>query len=249
MQLFGSTRSSVQRDHALLTPDSHIITPLPGWTETDGILLISPQMGTARFSQYLALMAQGATAGPPLSGVERFVWVLDGSVDLEIQSATTELTPGGYAFLPADTDYSLSAPQASRVHTYERRYLPLPGTPPPDVLIGHEEEVEPVELMGDPDVLVRTLLPTDPAFDMAVNIMAFHPGGTLPMVEIHVMEHGLLMLDGQGIYRLGEHWYPVQQGDVIWMEAYCPQWFTAVGKSTARYLLYKDMNRDPLAMV
>jgi glyoxylate utilization-related uncharacterized protein len=29
------------------------------------------------------------------------------------------------------------------------------------------------------------------------------------MVEIHFMEHGLLMLEGGGIYRLNQHWYPV----------------------------------------
>ena len=51
---------------------------------------------------------------------------------------------------------------------------------------------------------MRALLPDDPAFDFAVNTMTFQPGATLPMVEIHVMEHGLLMLAGGGIYRLGE---------------------------------------------
>ena len=56
---------------------------------------------------------------------------------------------------------------------------------------------------------VRALLPDDPAFDFAVNTMTFQPGAALPMVEIHVMEHGLLMLEGGGIYRLGDHWYPV----------------------------------------
>jgi (S)-ureidoglycine aminohydrolase len=65
-------------------------------------------------------------------------------------------------------------------------------------------------------------------------------------VEVHVMEHGLVMLDGMGVYRLGEDWYPVQEGDVIWMASYCPQWFVAMGKTPARYLYYKDVNRDPL---
>jgi (S)-ureidoglycine aminohydrolase len=60
------------------------------------------------------------------------------------------------------------------------------------------------------------------------------------------MEHGLLLLDGQGIYRLGERWYPIQAGDAIWMGPYCPQWFAAIGKNPARYLYYKDVNRDPL---
>ena len=68
----------------------------------------------------------------------------------------------------------------------------------------------------------------------------------LPLVEVHVMEHGLLMLDGKGVYRLGDDWYPVRQGDVIWIAPYCPQWFVAMGKGPARYLYYKDINRDPL---
>ena len=59
------------------------------------------------------------------------------------------------------------------------------------------------------------------------------------------MEHGLLMLEGGGIYRLGDDWYPVQAGDVIWMAPYCPQWFGALGKPPAKYLIYKDWNRPP----
>ena len=42
------------------------------------------------------------------------------------------------------------------------------------------------------------------------------------MVEIHVMEHGLLMLEGGGIYRLGDSWYPVEAGDFIWMAPLLP---------------------------
>ena len=80
---------------------------------------------------------------------------------------------------------------------------------------------------------------------MAVNTMTFQPGASLSMVEIHVMEHGLMMLEGGGIYRLGEHWYPVQEGDFIWMAPYCPQWFGALGKVPAKYLIYKDWNRHP----
>ena len=55
-------------------------------------------------------------------------------------------------------------------------------------------------------------MPDDPAFDFRVNTMTYQPGAALPMVEIHVMEHGLLMLEGGGIYRLGDSWYPVDGG-------------------------------------
>ena len=39
----------------------------------------------------------------------------------------------------------------------------------------------------------------------------FSPGRRCPLVEVHVMEHGLLMLEGQGVYRLGDDWYPVRR--------------------------------------
>ena len=59
---------------------------------------------------------------------------------------------------------------------------------------------------------MRALLPDGPEFDLAVNTMAYAPGAALSQVEIHVMEHGLLMLEGGGIYRLGDAWYPVAGG-------------------------------------
>ena len=87
--------------------------------------------------------------------------------------------------------------------------------------------------MGDPDLRLQVLLPVEPAFDLAMNVFTYQPGGTLPQVEIHLMEHGLLMLDGAGVYRLGDDYHPVQAGDIIWMAPYCPQWFVAMGKQPA----------------
>jgi (S)-ureidoglycine aminohydrolase len=113
--------------------------------------------------------------------------------------------------------------------------------------VGCEGQIEPRALMGDPWLEVRTLVPEDPAFDFAVNTMTFQPGAALSIVEMHVMEHGLLMLSGAGIYRLGDDWHPVTAGDFIWMGPYCPQWFGAIGKTPAKYLIYKDWNRHPLA--
>ena len=50
---------------------------------------------------------------------------------------------------------------------------------------------------------MKCLLPDDMSFDFAVNTMVYQPGAALSMVEMHVMEHGLIMLEGGGIYRLG----------------------------------------------
>jgi (S)-ureidoglycine aminohydrolase len=102
--------------------------------------------------------------------------------------------------------------------------------------------------MADESLRVRSLMPDLPAYDFAVNTMTYDPGAALSIVEVHVMEHGLLMLEGGGIYRLGDSWYPVEAGDFIWMAAYCPQWFGALGKHPAKYLIYKDWRRHPLAI-
>lgn len=114
------------------------------------------------------------------------------------------------------------------------------------MVLGNEADVSATPFMGDDGAMLKLLLPDTPAFDMAVNIFTFQPGTTLPMVETHIMEHGLLMLQGGGIYRLNNDWHPVQHGDVIWMAAYCPQWFVATGKMPARYIYYKDVNRNPM---
>jgi (S)-ureidoglycine aminohydrolase len=246
VELFGMTRSRLRRSHALIAPDSFVTCDLPGWTRAEGIILIAPRMG-ARFTQYLALMEPGGTAGPAPAGVERVIYVLEGQVASALPgSSERSLGPGGFAYCPPDAQVELRATAPSRLHVFEKRYANLPGTPVPGPLCGDERDVEAAPFMGDPDAMLKVLLPRDPQFDLAVNVFTFQPGTTLPLVEVHVMEHGLLMLEGQGVYRLGDDWYPVQQGDVIWMAPFCPQWFVAMGNEPARYLYFKDVNRDPM---
>ena len=122
----------------------------------------------------------------------------------------------------------------------------MPGIAKPAALVGHARDVKGQPFLGNEDARLQVLLPDQPAFDMAVNIFTYQPGATLPFVETHIMEHGMLILSGQGIYRLDNDWYPVKAGDVIWLGAYCPQWFVAMGKTPASYIYYKDVNRDPM---
>jgi (S)-ureidoglycine aminohydrolase len=245
MNPFGFMRSHIARNYALITPESHVQAALPGWIQTSGIIVISPRMG-ARFSQYFALMQPGGRAGAPLPGVERFFFVEEGKIQLSLDGGKAELGAGGYGYLPAELPHTVSAEESSRLTIFERRYHPLPDVAPPGPIIGREQEVSGDAFMGDPAAMLKILLPTTPEFDMAVNLFTFTPGAALPLVEVHVMEHGVLLLQGKGIYRLDDAWYPVQAGDVVWMAPYCPQWFTAVGKVPARYLYYKDVGRDPL---
>lgn len=246
MDVFGTTRSRVTAQHALITPDAWVWQDLPGWRGAKGVVHISPQMG-ARFAQTsVALEPGGFTAGAA-DGVERVVWVRAGQVSLKLPGgASYKLEAEGFAYLPPDRPHELKAIAASNLVVFEKRYQKA-AFELPDAVVGKTTDVQGAPFMGDSAARLQTLLPTDERFDLAVNVFTYDPGATLPQVEIHVMEHGLVMLDGMGVYRLGESWYPVSQDDIIWMAAYCPQWFVAMGKTPARYLYYKDVNRDPLA--
>ena len=157
------------------------------------------------------------------------------------------LAPGGFAYLPQGAEHTVRAVSRSRAAVIEKPYESLDAEEQiPEIVVGNEAVIPAVALMGDDSLRVRSLMPDGPAYDFAVNTMTYDPGAALSMVEIHVMEHGLLMLEGGGIYKLGDSWYPVEAGDFIWMGPWCPQWFGALGKRPAKYLIYKDWRRHPL---
>jgi (S)-ureidoglycine aminohydrolase len=240
----GLTRSSRKLDHLLQTPNTFIRTPLPGATCVEFVVHAAPQLG-ARFTQMTAEFQPEGTLGP--APAQRFVYVLEGQLELKAGGKEFTLGAGGFAFLPQGATHTVRAVGVARAAVIEKPYERLAGDgEAAQIAVGDEASIAPTALMGDEALRVRSLMPDGPAYDFAVNTMTYDPGAALGMVEIHVMEHGLLMLEGGGIYRLGDAWYPVEAGDFIWMAPYCPQWFGALGKRPAKYLIYKDWRRHPL---
>jgi (S)-ureidoglycine aminohydrolase len=239
----GNTRSDRQPTHLLQTPDTFVGSPLPGFDSVTVIVHTAPAIGAA-FTQYTAEFEPEGSLGPAHG--QRFLYVLEGAVSVVLDGKSHSLSPGGYAHIPANQQHTVKASTKSRVTVIEKPAISLLNEAPAPAIFAQEDALVSQPLLGDSALQVKQLLPTMPGLDYAVNTLSFEPGASLPLVEIHVMEHGLLMLEGSGIYRLANHWYPVQKGDFIWMAPYCPQWFGALGKTPAKYLLYKDWNRHPL---
>ncbi len=244
MHKLGHTRSTNQRDHLLHTPDTFVRTVLPGMELATAVVHISPAGGAA-FTQYTAELEPGGKLGPTSN--QRFIYALEGAADLATDASFHTLIPGGFAYIPEDAAHTVTAQQSTRLVVIEKPYETLASASAPETVVGHEDKTLSVPLNDDHDLQVRSLIPGSPSFDFAVNTMTYQPGAALSMVEVHIMEHGLLMLEGGGIYRLGDNWYPVTAGDFIWMGPYCAQWFGAIGKRPAKYLIYKDWNRNPLS--
>jgi (S)-ureidoglycine aminohydrolase len=239
----GRTRSSQQPNHLLLTADTFVRTTLPGMKACAAVVHAGPALG-ARFTEYTAEFEAGGELGS--TPAQRFFFVMEGGVKLEAGGKSSQLAARGYAFLPAGLPHRVTATKASRVAVIEKVYQALDSVAPPQLIVSSEDAVA-SHALDDPSLQVKCLLPDEMSYDFAVNTMVYQPGSSLSMVEMHVMEHGLIMLEGGGIYRLGDAWYPVTAGDFIWMGPWCPQWFGAIGKAPAKYLIYKDWNRHPLA--
>jgi (S)-ureidoglycine aminohydrolase len=240
----GETRSAQRHNHLLLTGDTFVRTALPGMKNCAAVVHAGPAMG-AKFTQYTAEFEFSGELGE--TPAQRLIYVVDGHLTIEVEGRKHELKKHGYVYLPEATSHHVSAASVTRAAVIEKRYQSLASVERPAPIVSSENSIANHPLNDDPDLQVKCLLPDTMSFDFAVNTMVYQPGAALSMVEMHVMEHGLLMLEGGGIYRLGDSWYPVTAGDFIWMAPWCPQWFGAIGKKPAKYLIYKDWNRHPLS--
>jgi (S)-ureidoglycine aminohydrolase len=160
-----------------------------------------------------------------------------------------QLSAGQFVYVPIEKEYTFNNVKAeTQIATFHKVYENLEGYNVPDVIFGNAAKVPGHSYLRDDALRLQVLLPDDFSFDMAVNIYTYDPGGNLPMVETHIMEHGLLYLQWQGFYMLDHEWYPIKKGDSIWMGPYCQQWFTAIGKEPAVYIYYKNVNRFPTTL-
>lgn len=237
------SRAVVRRNYAILPPEGMATSVLPDWRNTVTRVLAAPAMG-ARFVQYLLEVAPGGGSEQTMrDDVQMFVYVLEGQAELTLNGKSHKLGAGGFAYGKPGTKFALRATSALRLLWLKKVYVPFGHARPAD-LVGSDDAVRAETYMGIEGLLLKTLLPADLAFDMAMNVFTFPPGYSLPMIETHVMEHGLYFLQGQGLYYLGDTWTEVRAGDFIWMGPYVPQSFYATSSTPSRYIYYKDVHRD-----
>jgi (S)-ureidoglycine aminohydrolase len=240
--LHGRTR--VRRRYALMPLDGFPTSRLPQWRAAEARVLAAPALG-ANFAQYkIDLAPGGGTSQEPDGTTETFIYVLGGELTLIIDQRREVLTAGGYALLPCAAPLDADAPGGASLLVLRKRYQTAPGIEPQRPVIGHQSSVRGEAYLGNQHARLQVLIPDELPYDLAINIFTFDPGHCLPYVETHVMEHGLLFLEGKGVYYLDDEWMEVRAGDFIWMAPFCPQTFYATGDVPARYIYYKNVNRD-----
>lgn len=238
------------------TQQDIVTSNLPFWDKTRLWVLARPLTGFAEtFSQYLMEVSPGGGSERPEEDpeAEAVLFLMEGALELVLDGHAHSLAPGGYAFIAPGTDWTVRNHGAdhARFMWIRKRYQHVEGIEKPEPFVTNEQDIDPTPM---PDTegrwaTTRFVDPQDVRHDMHVTVVTFLPGGIIPFAETHVMEHGLYVLEGQAVYRLNEDWVEVQEGDFMWLRAFCPQACYAGGPKPFRYLLYKDVNRHaPLSL-
>ncbi|MCQ2507569.1 MAG: (S)-ureidoglycine aminohydrolase [Dorea sp.] len=239
------TRSVIKKNNwVLLEPDGIVKNVVPGYENCDVTILGSPAMG-ASFADYLVTVNEGGkNTGIGGEGIESFLYVMSGTVTVKNDDTEVELTEGGYIYSPAGNNITFEG-NAAKLYVYRRRYEALAGYDVPSTVIGNVNEMEWIEYEGMSNCHIKDLLPKDLRFDMNMHILKFKLGASHGYIETHIQEHGMLFLSGKGVYRLDDEWVPCQEGDYVFLDAYCPQACYAVGdEGDFSYIYSKDCNRD-----
>lgn len=223
---------------------------LPFWDKTRLWVISRPLSGFAEtFSQYIMEVAPGGGSDRPEPDpqAQAVLFVTAGEISLSLAGTTYTLAPGGYAYIPPATEWTLRSTGAepARFHWIRKAYEKVEGLDTPPAFVSSDQEIDPISMPGTEGqwATTRFVEPTDLRHDMHVNIVTLQPGAVIPFAETHVMEHGLYVLEGKAVYRLNQDWVEVEAGDYMWLRAFCPQACYAGGPGPFRYLLYKDVNR------
>lgn len=246
IQSLVHARTRVSSRYALMPLEGFPSSRLPSFPDATNVrVLASPQLG-AQFVQYLIDLPAGGAGGFDADpALETFYYVLSGSGRSADGVEKREgLRAGSFGLLPPGQRLSLVSESAMQLLVVRKRYEPAPGLELFGPLHGHEADVAQTTWADDEGALLQTLIPDELKYDLAMNIFTFAPGHGLPVVETHVMEHGALILQGKGVYYLDGTWMEVEQDDFIWMGSYCPQSFYAAGTVPAKYIYYKNVNRE-----
>ena len=229
-----------------------VASRFPFWEDTRGWIIARPLSGFSEtFSHYVMEVGPGGGSDKPEpeAGAEGALFVVSGSITVTVGGAEHVLESGGFGFLPPSSGWTLRnrGSETAKFHWIRKMYEAVDGLDTPEPLFANDRDIIP-NAMPDTEgrwATSRFVDPEDLRHDMHITVVTFQPGGTIPFEETHVMEHGLYVLQGKGVYKLNQDWVEVEAGDYMWLRAFCPQACYAAGPEPFRYLLYKDMHRHP----
>ena len=115
---------------ALLSEDGLVKNSVPGFENVDLTIMGSPRLG-ARFVDYrLNVLPGGTFEGFYETGVQTFIYVIEGSLTVTIGDEVHDLDSKGYAYAPADVKLSFvnNSQEETKAFLYKKIPSPVSGT-------------------------------------------------------------------------------------------------------------------------
>ena len=110
-----------ERNYALVTPESLVFAGNPAWANATTAHIISPAVG-ANFAMALVNMRPLSTGARPPEGHERFIFVLDGEVEVVAGSERVRLHADDFAYVPPHAKHTVTSVAGAGLLLFERRY-------------------------------------------------------------------------------------------------------------------------------
>ncbi len=241
-----TTRTIIKPNLYAILPESELVNSTISTIKNCRVSIVaSPNMG-ANFVQYIITAQPGGHSTKHLaiaSGVESFLYCIEGAVDCEVGLKKYSLTAGGYIFASEDNGIKFSCKETAKLLFYKQKYIPLTGVKA-SVYVNNVNDMEYHEYEGMENVFIKDLLPKESGFDMNMHILSFLPGGCHSFVETHVQEHGAYVLSGEGMHIIENRWIPIKKDDFMWFAPYVPQGAYGIGREPFTYIYSNTCNRD-----
>ncbi|HUS55314.1 MAG TPA: cupin domain-containing protein, partial [Thermohalobaculum sp.] len=119
---------------------------LPFWDNTRAWVLARPLSGFAEtFSQYIMEVGPGGGSDKPEpdTGAEGVFFVVEGNLTLTLAGKAYRMRPGGYAYIPPASSFSIrnNSTEAVRFHWIRKAYEAVESLEAPEAFVTNDNDV------------------------------------------------------------------------------------------------------------
>lgn len=109
-------------------------------------------------------------------------------------------------------------------------------------------EADAVEIKAGVKTTMQVLIPGDHAPNFAMRCFTIEAGGSMPN-HTNTVEHEQYVLQGCAEVGIGTETFRVKEGDVVYIPAGIPHWYTTIGDEAFKFLCLVPNREDTIEVV
>lgn len=114
--------------------------------------------------------------------------------------------------------------------------------------VKHAKEVEANAVSAGSGTTMQVLISAEEGPNFAMRRFVMQPGGGMPN-HTNLVEHEQYVLNGRARIGIGEEVYEVQPGDVVFIPAKVPHWYTNIGDEPFEFLCLVPNKPDKIQLL